>query len=201
MYVSMKKWKEFLNEANNPEPVKKLRVFDLDDTLVHTTGRVKLTLPNGKFRMLSPAEYAVYEPKEEEGEYYGDDAYAEFHSLVDPKMIKYTTNIFKRIYNAGVTGEDRKLAILTARGPKVKESLIQWLKNVVGINPDEIEIETLNDSNPLKKKEWIENKILNGYNDIEFFDDSEKNVKAALELKDQYPHIKMRARSIVGVEE
>jgi len=199
MYVSMNKWKKFLNEIKNPTPVKKLRVFDLDDTLVHTSGRVKLTLPAGKHRMLSPAEFAVYEPKD--GEYYGDDAFAEFNSLINPKMIKYTTNIFKKIYNAGVTGEDRKLAILTARGPRVKESLIQWLKDVVKVNPDEIEIETLADSNPLKKKEWIENKILNGYNDIEFFDDSVKNVSAALQLKDEYPHIKIRARSIVGVQE
>jgi hypothetical protein len=198
MFISQK-WYDFINEVDNSAPVKKLRVFDMDDTLVHTIGRVKLTLPDGKFRILSPAEYAVYEPKD--GEYYGDDAYAEFQSLINPKMIKYTTNIFKRIYNAGVSGEDRKLAILTARGPAVTPSIKQWLQDAVNVDPEQIEIITLGDSDPNKKKEWIEGQILNGYNDIEFVDDSQKNVDAVMQLKNEYPHIRLRSRRIVGVEE
>jgi hypothetical protein len=198
MFISQK-WYDFINEVHSSTPVKKLRVFDMDDTLVHTIGRVKLTLPDGDFRMLSPAEYAVYEPKD--GEYYGDDAYAEFQSLINPKMIKYTTNIFKRIYNAGVSGEDRKLAILTARGSAVIPSVKQWLQDAVNVDPEQIEIITLGDSDPNKKKEWIEGQILNGYNDIEFVDDSQKNVDAVMQLKNEYPHIRLRSRRIVGVEE
>ena len=159
--MNIHKWYNFLNEDEQQE-VKKIRVFDLDDTLVKTSGKVKLTLPTGQFRYLDPAEYAVYEPKD--GEYYGDDAYQQFHSLIDPRMIKYTTAIFRSVYNAGL-GEQRKLAILTARGPMVKQSLEDWLTKAVKINPRDIEIVTLGDSNPLKKREWIEKQIMDGYND------------------------------------
>ena len=79
-------------------------------------------------------------------------------------MIKYTTTIFKRIYDAGVAGEDRKLAILTARGSAVIPSIKQWLQDAVKVDPQQIEIITLGDSDPNKKKEWIEGQILNGYN-------------------------------------
>jgi hypothetical protein len=192
--MNLNKWKKFLFEEE--QEVKKLRVFDLDDTLVKTSGKVKLTLPTGQFRYLDPAEYAVYEPKE--GETYGDDAYEQFHSLIDPQMIKYTTSIFKSVYNAGL-GEQRKLAILTARGPMVKQSLEDWLTKAVKINPRDIEIITLGDSDPLKKREWIEQQIMDGgYNDIEFFDDSEKNVRAVMSLKNDYPHIKLRSRRVVA---
>lgn len=193
--MNLPKWKKYLFEEEQQE-VKKLRVFDLDDTLIKTSGKVKLTLPTGQFRYLDPAEYAVYEPKD--GEYYGEDAYEQFRSLVDPRMIKYTTSIFKSVYNAGL-GEQRKLAILTARGPAVKQSLEDWLTKAVKINPRDIEIITLGNSDPLKKREWIEQQIMDGaYNDIEFFDDSEKNVRAVMSLKDDYPHIKLRSRRVIA---
>ena len=72
---------------------------------------------------------------------------------------------------------------------------------MVKVNPEQIEIITLGNSDPNKKKEWIEGQILNGYNDIEFIDDSQKNIDAAMQLKDEYPHIRLRARRIVGVHE
>lgn len=192
--MNLTKWKKFLFEEEEQQ-VKKLRVFDLDDTLVKTTGKVKLTLPTGQFRYLDPAEYATYEPKE--GEYYGEDAYEQFRSLIDPRMIKYTTTIFKSVYNAGL-GEQRKLAILTARGSAVRQSLEDWLNKAVKINPRDIEIITLGNSDPLKKREWIEQQIMDGYNDVEFFDDSEKNVRAVMSLKDDYPQIRLRARRVVA---
>ena len=61
----------------------------------------------------------------------------------------------------------------------------------MGLDPNNIEVITLGDSNPIKKKQWIESQIQQGYNDIAFYDDSGKNRKAVEELKEEYPNINL----------
>ena len=43
--------------------IKKLRVFDFDDTLAHVDAKIHITHADGSKEGLNPAEYAVYEPK------------------------------------------------------------------------------------------------------------------------------------------
>lgn len=182
MKLLFENWKRFIIEAVE---VKKLRVFDMDDTLLTTSSMVIVRDEKGnEIKKITPAEYATYEP--EEGEVMD---YSEFKTLKDPSPIQRAMESFKRIYDAGV-GEHRKLAILTARGNDAKPEIVKFLKQM-DLDPKQIEVITLGDSNPLEKKKWIETQIKTGYNDIAFYDDSNKNRKAVSELKDEYPNINL----------
>ena len=54
----------------------------------------------------------------------------------------------------------------------------------------------LGESDPQAKADWIEARIAEGYDDIFFIDDSEKNVTAVQALQDKHPNIKMKARLV-----
>lgn len=181
MKIIIESWQKFLIEAQ----IKKLRVFDMDDTLLTTSSMVVVRDQSGKkIKKITPAEYAVYEKQPDEVM-----DYEEFQTLKEPVPIERAMDSFKRIYNAGV-GEHRKLAILTARGQAANSEIQMFLKQM-HLDPSKIEVITLGDSNPAKKKEWIETQIKKGYNDIAFFDDSGKNREAVEQIKDEHPEINL----------
>lgn len=163
------------------------RVFDFDDTLVFTDAKVHIkSKEHGHHKMsLKPAEYAVYEPHEDDDFDYGD-----FNKLINPKEITRILNIFRKIIDKyGPSGA----SILTARS--ASEPVRQFLKDK-GF-PEGIEIIALGDSNPQKKAEWLSNKIkFDGLKQIEFFDDSYKNIAAAKELKKMHPECRIIVRHI-----
>lgn len=182
MQLLIESWKKFIVEATK---VKKLRVFDMDDTLLTTSSMVIVKNKEGKeIKKITPAQYAVYEPQPNEVM-----DYSEFKTLKDPTPIDTAMRSFKRIYNSGL-GEHRKLAILTARAEPAKPEIKLFLQEM-GLDPNSIEIITLGNSDPNKKKEWIESQIKAGYNDIAFFDDSGKNREAVSQLQNEYPEINL----------
>lgn len=146
---------------------KKLRVFDFDDTLVQTNSMVYVTKSNGKKLTLTPGEYAVYEPKK------GDEFdYSDFQQVIEPKEIKKITNVLRRIVKKN--GSDG-VFILTARS--AYKPIKKYLKDI-GFEK-RIIIKALASADPKDKADWIEDKIDNeGYDDVYFADDSEKNVSA-----------------------
>lgn len=148
---------------------KKLRVFDFDDTLFHTTAKVLLKQGPGKFSYLTPAEYAVYEPKP------GDEFdFSQFETIINPQIIKPVAKRFYKIVNAG--GKDRLTVILTARGDEANKHIKNIINKIFKID---LPVITLGTGNPQAKADWIVDKINNeGFNDIFFIDDSPKNVNA-----------------------
>lgn len=166
--------------------VKKLRVFDMDDTLIKTNSHIYVTHQNGNVSKLTPGEYAVYKPRK------GDEFdYSEFDTLQNPKEIKAITKILKDMVNAG---GDRGVYILTARS-KAKP-LSRYLKDIGVRN---VEVIALNSSNPEHKADWLEDKVKkDGYDDVFFIDDSLDNVKAAkrrlskLGIKHRVSHMKSK---------
>ena len=151
--------------------LKKLRVFDFDDTLVKTNSFVFVT-NSGKAKKLSPGQYAVYKSKK-------DDVfdYSDFEKVKSPKQIKQMTMVFKRIAKKrGGHG----LYILTARG--AYKPIRKYLKDI-GIDTSNIFVKALGSNDPIDKANWIENKIDNEwYNDIFFADDSQKNIDAVKKM-------------------
>jgi hypothetical protein len=203
----------WIHEMNQPlEAVKKLRVFDMDDTLLTTSSRVKLTTPEGT-KFLTPKEYNEYTPKE--GESYGPDAYEEFGVLIQPKEIEYTVPIFSKILKAlHKDSENRKVMILTSRSGKESfvNSLKSWLSKYaqnLGISQqtvDQIEIRGIGSSNPEDKADVIRQQIEDeGFMDVKFFDDAEGNVKAVKEVERElkaldamkYDNLHIEARHII----
>ena len=165
-------------EENKGE--KKLRVFDFDDTLVHVDATIHITHKDGTKSGLTPAEYAVYVPKE------GDTFnFSEFSSVIKKaKPLKDNIQDLIKSYN----DPTEKTTILTARllGYPVKK----YLKDEFNIEPYVV---GLGSSDPKDKSRWIEAQIKKGYNNIEFRDDSQKNVDAVAGLKDKYPEISIKS--------
>lgn len=162
---------------------KKLRVFDFDDTLVKTGSLIYVTTQSGKNFTLTPGEYAVYEPRP------GDDFdYSDFSKLIDPREIVWTVRILRNVVAKG--GE---VVILTARAAQAP--VYQFLEDA-GLPP--IEVIALASGNPEKKADYIEKRIIeDGFDYVEFFDDSEKNVEAVRRRMTNYPDVDVDARHIV----
>ena len=157
---------------------KKLRIFDLDDTLFETEAKVIVTSVDNTSREITPAEYAVYEPKS------GDKFdFSQFHTIINPTLIR---SIGKRFYKIVTSSNgDRKTVILTARGSEAAPHIRDIIRKYFRVN---IEVVTLGTGDPMAKANWILNKIQNeGYNDIFFVDDSSKNILATYRTINNLP--------------
>lgn len=164
---------------------KKLRIFDFDDTLVKTTSFIYITHSDGKKSKLTPGQYAVY--NERPGDVYD---FKDFESVKNPEEITKITNILKNIIR--VSGGEG-VYILTARA--AYQPIKNYLKDI-GINSNKVFVVALGSNNPKDKADWIENKIDNdGYDDIYFADDSEKNVEAAKQML-RSKNVKWRVQQI-----
>ena len=161
---------------------KKLRVFDFDDTLVTTDAKVYVTHADNSRSVLTPGEYAVYVTRS------GDTFdYSEFQMLINPRQIKWTGRIVNNIYRAHGPGG---FIILTARGSSapVEEFLVD--AGLPGV-----EVVGLGSSDPQAKASWIRERFMSEkLDELEFFDDSIKNIKAVADLN-QLPGITTKVRS------
>ena len=150
--------------------IKRLRIFDFDDTLVKTRSFVYVK-NNNKTKKLTPGEYAIYEEKP------GDEFdYSDFEFVKKPKEIKQMTKVLKAI----LSKSGGSINILTARS-KYKP-IRKYLKDI-NIDISRIYVTALASNDPADKVNWIKNKIENeSYNDIFYVDDSLKNINAAKEM-------------------
>lgn len=164
---------------------KKLRIFDFDDSLVTTTSFIYVTNEkSGKKTKLSPGEYAVYTPK-------GGDVfdYSDFEEVKNPKVIKGYFELLRRM--AG-SGGDRGVFILTARA--AYRPVLQFIKDS-GIK--NVFVVALGDANPEKKADWIEQKVKDeGFDDVFFVDDSQKNIDAVKKRLRAYPNVKQKIQIV-----
>ena len=96
--------------------------------------------------------------------------------IVPPQEIQKITKILR-----GIVQKSKEVVyILTARA--AYQPIKKYL-NDIGINSKKIYVVALASNNPKDKADWIENMIDNeGYDDIYFVDDSEKNVSAAKQM-------------------
>lgn len=148
--------------------VKKLRVFDLDDTLVQTNSYIYVKQKNGTEKKLTPAQFAVYTERPDEIYDFRD-----FNNIIEPFELFKITKILKRIVASNKDG----VYILTARPQAVEKHVHKYLKDI-GITR-KIPVVGLASNNPLHKADWIEMMIDKyGYNDVFFADDSPKNIAA-----------------------
>jgi len=174
----------------------KLRVFDFDDTLAVSDSMVLVQHTDGASELLTPAEFNSYKPEP------GDEFdFSQFEDVINPRAVVEVTQILTKILNAELKNPgDRKIAILTSRGQRAQSSIQGFLDELLG-GASNIEIVTLGSSDPADKRDWIDQQIGSyGFQDVRFFDDSEGNVAAVLELKAKYPDIKIRAQNIKYAE-
>jgi phosphoglycolate phosphatase-like HAD superfamily hydrolase len=165
---------------------KKLRIFDMDDTLVTTTSYIYVdNEKSGKKFRLTPGEYAVYVPKS--GDVFD---YSDFQKIQNPKIIKGYFQILKRM--ASMASGDRRVYILTARS--AYKPVHKFIKDsgITGVY-----VVALGDADPEKKADWIEAKVKDeGYDDVFFVDDSQKNIDAVKKRLRTYPNVKQKIQIV-----
>jgi len=161
-----------LSIARNPDaPVKKIRVFDFDDTLATTKSNVLYTMPDGKTGSLTATEFA-----KRAGEMEAEGAEWDFSEF--SKVMKGAKgpllDVAKFISDA--KGE-RDIFVLTAR-PQDAAGPIKEFLDSMGLNIPLENITGLGDGTAQAKARWMVDKAAEGYNDFYFADDASKNVKA-----------------------
>ena len=161
-----------LNSAKDPNaPVKKIRIFDFDDTLARTKSNVLYTMSDGTSGKLTAEQFAKRgtEMLEQGAEF----DFSEFNKVIDGKkgpLFEVAEAI------AGKRGTS-DMFVLTARTAESAPAIKEFL-DALGLNIPIENITGLGDSSPLAKSGWIVSKAAEGYNDFYFADDAVKNVKA-----------------------
>jgi len=170
---------EALSVARNPNaPVKKIRVFDFDDTLATTKSDVLFTAPDGTKGKLNAEEFAKDGSRLLKEGYVFD--FSEFNKVTEGKPGPLL-DIAKKIQEARGT-ED--VFVLTARAPEAQVAIKEFLDSV-GLNIPLKNITGLGNSTGAAKAKWIVNKAAEGYNDFYFADDAYQNVKAVQDALSQ----------------
>jgi len=152
-------------------PIKKIRVFDFDDTLARTNSNVLYTAPDGTTGKLNAEEFASDGAKLL-GEGYTFD-FSEFNKVVDGKRGPLF-EVAEKIRNAR-GNED--LFVLTARAPEAATAIYEFLKSE-GLEFKLENIIGLGNSTGEAKAEWLVGKAAEGFNDFYFADDHMANVDA-----------------------
>ena len=161
-----------MSNAKNPNAlVKKIRVFDFDDTLARSNSKVLYEMPDGKTGKLNATQFAARAGElEAEGAVFD---FAEFSKVIDGKK----GPVFKAIENIVAKRGAEDVFILTAR-PANAASAIKEFMDALGVNLPIKNIVGLGDGKAEAKARWITAKAAEGYNDFFFVDDAYKNVKA-----------------------
>ena len=160
---------ELANSLN--QPVKKIRVFDFDDTLALTKSNVLYTSPDGTKGKLNAEEFAKQGKELLEQGYKFD--FSEFNKVTKGKPGPLL-DIAKKI-KAARGNED--LFVLTARAPEAQDAIYEFLKSQ-GVEFKKQNIIGLGKSTGEAKAQWLVGKAAEGYNDFYFADDAMANVAA-----------------------
>lgn len=172
-----------MNENDSWQKV--LYVFDFDDTLAKTKSKIYVTNElTGENFSLTPAEFAMYEPRAED-----EFDFSEFNKLIRPQEIDWTLKLLRRVVEK--YGHDGAV-ILTAR--QFARPVRRFLKDR-GLG--DIQIQPLGDGHPEKKSNWISAVIQNlNLEKLVFFDDSHKNVEVVRNIKEKFPDVKILVRHV-----
>jgi len=166
--------------ARNPEaPVKKIRVFDFDDTLAKSNSQVLYELSDGTTGKLNATQFA--ERSSELQEQGAEFDFSEFSKVIDGKK----GPVFKAIENIVKARGAEDVFILTAR-PANAAGPIKEFMDALGVNLPIENIVGLGDGKAEAKARWMTGKAAEGYNDFFFVDDAYKNVKAVQDALDVF---------------
>lgn len=190
----MKSFKSYIEEQSNA-----LHVFDIDDTMFHTTARVRVRNKDGKIiRYLSNAQFNNYKLKP--GEKYD---FREFRSASkfdrESRPINKMLQTVRKVHGLSKTKKNSKVIINTARADfdDKEQFLNKFRKHDIDI--DDIHVHRAGnipgDDLPAHKKVKIIKQYIDkhGYKKVVMYDDSKSNLKALLHMKKAYPHVRFVA--------
>ena len=160
------------------QPVKKIRVFDFDDTLARTKSNVLYTMPDGTTGAIDAATFA-----KEAGNMEAEGAqwdFSEFSKVMQGSKGPLL-DVAKIIADKRGT---KDVFVLTARPANSAGPIKEFLASM-GLDIPLANITGLGDGTPEAKAGWIMGKAAEGYNDFYFADDHTGNVKAVKDVLSQ----------------
>lgn len=173
---------------------KHITVFDIDDTIVITNSKIKVSNPSTGFSAeLTPQEFNSFERRD--GDIMDFSDFKNLEILKAGKIIERVFNILKRTILKGdpvaiiTARDDAKLIhnFLSHHGVKIK------LSNIYAVNDPALKF---SGSIAQRKRAAFVELIKRGYNKFTFFDDDKENIKIAKNIVYDYPNIKMDATHI-----
>lgn len=180
------------NELNEAKPYKdsgKILVFDIDDTLAVTASRIWVTnKTTGEKFSLTPEEFNTFQKKP--SQILNFDEFQSLEIMKAGKLINYYFKIFKEAYRNKIA-----IAIVTARDDH--RMIYRWLKEHLKHPIDSDLVFAVNDNAHHKfkgdiadrKKEAFREIIAKGFNDLQFYDDDDANLRLVKSLEDEYQDI------------
>ena len=160
------------------QPVKKIRVFDFDDTLARTKSNVLYTMPDGTTGKIDAATFAKEAGRmEAEGAQWD---FSEFSKVMQGSKGPLL-DVAKIIADKRGT---KDVFVLTARPANAAGPIKEFLASM-GLDIPLANITGLGDGTPQAKAGWIMGKAAEGYNDFYFADDHTGNVKAVKDVLSQ----------------
>lgn len=176
---------------------KSIIIFDLDDTLISGTARIKVTDDSGKSFEISTEEFATFKANPNQN--------LDLSQFRDPLILRNSRikwpilNILKRAMSSSIT-----VGIVTAR--EDKEMIFAYLNDYLGLKSwgklDKSLVYCVNvttkfsGSTPQRKMQAVEEIIKRGFNDITIYDDDPKNLKEIFTLQNENSHIKITTKRV-----
>lgn len=193
----MLNFKEYLKEQETYKDGG-LTIFDIDDTLFHTTAKIAVIKDGKKVKQLTNQEFNTY--KLQDGEEFDFTEFKDskkFYKESTPikKMLDTAKAIIRRVENK----PDSQVVVITARNDFNDKNLFLKTFKKHGINIDKIRVERAGKINDigtpdLKKYVIIYNMLkTKQFSRVRLFDDSMANLKAFLKLQKQFPMVKFDA--------
>ena len=179
----MKRFSEYLDNVVAGRVSQKLIIFDVDDTLIHTTANIWVMKDGKRVKKITNSQYNNYSLKN--GEYFDYSEFDDPDILANEEFTKYWDTL-KREYNKG-----SHICILTARGSvdMVRTFLI---KNGIDIKKGLV-FATGDPSlgligNVQERKASVISLLYNkGYRQFIFFDDNEGNLRSVKNMEAKLP--------------
>jgi hypothetical protein len=171
-------------------PTRTLSIFDIDDTLLHTTAKIKVVKDGKVLRTLTNQEFNTYELQPGEEFDFGEFRNAEkFRKESEP--IEHMMDELKTILDH----TQGTVIMLTARADfDDKDTFLKTFRDH-GIDMSRIHVHRAGnlpgDAIPAEKKAvWVRRYLDTGkYNQVSLYDDSMSNLRVFKSLKQEYPDV------------
>lgn len=168
-----------------------LTIFDIDDTLFHTTAQIKVIKDGKVVRSLTNQEFNNYELQPGEEFDFGEFRNAEKFAR-ESKPIKPMINTLKRILDRAA---NTKVIMLTARADFDDKDKFLGTFEKYGIDMSRVHVHRAgnlpgDDPPAYKKAVWVRKYLNSGkYNRVNLIDDSMSNLRVFKSLEQEYPAV------------
>ena len=174
MKLLLERWNKFLNEDLNTAT--RLSVFDFDETLAYSEGSIDIFDKEGNKvqTITTQEEYDEWEdaPEIQSGELTFD--YGGLDNVTNPTEIVAITKLLRDATN----DPDTQAMVVTARSSKTEDDIHRYL-SAIEVPTDDLYIKGMGDEGLGRGKGGFIFSVLEefpGIREVEFYDDSQKNI-------------------------